>query len=122
MPANGRGLQRAFLAAGLLLAVAFVARRQHLPPAQLMPLALALLVPCTFAARELLIGAGRSRRPGRGAPGQEHGERDRDGRAPAHALKLDPQPQVVVAFGLLNTKPRPMISSLKSIVVPLRYR
>ena len=40
----------------------------------------------------------------------------------AQALKLDPQPQVVVAFGLLNTKPRPMISSLKSIVVPFRYR
>jgi hypothetical protein len=36
------------------------------------------------------------------------------------ALKLDPQPQVLVALGLLNTNPRPMISSLKSIVVPFR--
>lgn len=37
-----------------------------------------------------------------------------------HALKDDPQPQVALAFGLLNTKPRPMISSLKSTSVPLR--
>ena len=29
-----------------------------------------------------------------------------------HALKLEPQPQVDVEFGLLNTKPEPMISSL----------
>ena len=29
-----------------------------------------------------------------------------------HALKLLPQPQVEVEFGLLNTKPEPMISSL----------
>lgn len=36
------------------------------------------------------------------------------------AEKLDPQPQELVAFGLLKTKPRPMISSLKSITVPLR--
>ncbi len=28
------------------------------------------------------------------------------------ALKLEPQPQLEVAFGLLNTKPEPMISSL----------
>ncbi len=40
--------------------------------------------------------------------------------ASAYALKLDPQPQLVVALGLLNTNPRPMISFLKSIVVPLR--
>ena len=50
-----------------------------------------------------------------------------DGRASARrhrgqALKLEPQPQVVEAFGLLKTNPRPMISSLKSMVVPLRYR
>ena len=45
-----------------------------------------------------------------------------DDRRRDQALKLEPQPQVVVAFGLLNTKPRPMISSLKSMVVPLRYR
>ena len=29
-----------------------------------------------------------------------------------YALKLEPQPQVEVEFGLLNTKPEPMISSL----------
>ncbi|MEY5031707.1 MAG: hypothetical protein RL354_738 [Planctomycetota bacterium] len=29
-----------------------------------------------------------------------------------HALKLEPQPQVEVEFGLLKTKPEPMISSL----------
>ena len=29
-----------------------------------------------------------------------------------HALKLLPQPQVEVEFGLLNTNPEPMISSL----------
>lgn len=33
------------------------------------------------------------------------------------ALKELPQPQELVAFGLLKTKPRPMISSLKSMVV-----
>lgn len=38
------------------------------------------------------------------------------------ALKLEPQPQVVVALGLLNTNPRPISSSLKSIDVPERYR
>ncbi len=38
----------------------------------------------------------------------------------AYALNELPQPQDDVAFGVLNTKPRPMISSLKSIVVPLR--
>ena len=36
------------------------------------------------------------------------------------ALKLLPQPQVEVELGLLKTKPRPINSSLKSIVVPLR--
>ena len=30
----------------------------------------------------------------------------------AYALKLEPQPQVEVEFGLLNTNPEPMISSL----------
>lgn len=39
-----------------------------------------------------------------------------------YAEKLDPHPQELVALGLLNTNPRPMISSLKSMVVPLRYR
>ena len=38
----------------------------------------------------------------------------------AQTAKLDPQPQVLDALGLLKTNPRPMISSLKSIVVPLR--
>ena len=37
-----------------------------------------------------------------------------------YALKELPQPQLLVALGLLKTKPRPMTSSLKSIVVPLR--
>lgn len=41
-------------------------------------------------------------------------------RALVQAEKLDPQPQVVVALGLLKTNPRPMSSSLKSIDVPLR--
>ena len=36
------------------------------------------------------------------------------------AEKLEPHPQELVALGLLKTNPRPMISSLKSIVVPLR--
>ncbi len=36
------------------------------------------------------------------------------------ALKELPQPQVLVALGLLKMNPRPMISSLKSTVVPLR--
>lgn len=39
-----------------------------------------------------------------------------------YALKLLPQPQLLVALGLLNTNPRPMTSSLKSMLVPLRYR
>jgi len=40
--------------------------------------------------------------------------------SPHYAEKLEPQPQLLVAFGLLKTKPRPMSSSLKSIEVPLR--
>jgi len=36
------------------------------------------------------------------------------------ALKLEPQPQEEVALGFWKTNPRPMISSLKSIMVPLR--
>ena len=38
----------------------------------------------------------------------------------AYAEKLEPQPQVDVALGLLKTKPRPMTSSLKSTVTPVR--
>ena len=78
-------------------------------------------------------GHGRSGRGGTLGTLAHHGTNDNAGRPSgtarvkvrgrrAQALKLDPQPQVVVAFGLLNTKPRPMISSLKSIVVPFRYR
>lgn len=36
------------------------------------------------------------------------------------AEKLEPQPQLLVAFGLVNVNPRPMSSSLKSTVVPSR--
>jgi hypothetical protein len=36
------------------------------------------------------------------------------------AEKLDPQPQELVALGFWKTNPRPMISSLKSIWVPLK--
>jgi len=36
------------------------------------------------------------------------------------ALKLDPHPHDVEALGFTKTNPRPMTSSLKSIVVPLR--
>ena len=43
----------------------------------------------------------------------------RDSRS-TQALKLEPQPQLLVALGLLKTKPRPMISSLKSTTVPSR--
>ena len=38
----------------------------------------------------------------------------------AHAEKLLPQPHEAVALGLLNAKPLPITSSLKSMVVPLR--
>lgn len=34
--------------------------------------------------------------------------------------KLDPQPQVFVAFGLLNVKPRPFRPSVKSTSQPIR--
>ena len=37
------------------------------------------------------------------------------------AEKLDPHPHELVAFGFWKTNPRPMISSLKSIMVPFRY-
>ena len=38
------------------------------------------------------------------------------------ALKLLPQPQVLVALGLLKTNPFSMSVCLKSIVTPFRYR
>ena len=50
------------------------------------------------------------------------GARPPGSRLRAQALKELPQPHELVALGLLKTKPRPMTSSLKSIVVPLRYR
>lgn len=37
-----------------------------------------------------------------------------------YALNEEPQPQVDVALGFLNTNPRPITSSLKSISVPSR--
>ena len=37
-----------------------------------------------------------------------------------YAWKLLPHPQVLVALGFLNTNPRAITSSLKSISVPLR--
>ena len=37
-----------------------------------------------------------------------------------YALKLDPQPQELVALGFLKTNPRPITSSRKSISVPSR--
>ena len=54
------------------------------------------------------------------------GRQPRGGRAVKtsrdQAEKLAPQPQERVALGLLKTNPRPMSSSLKSTVVPFRYR
>src|SRR5262245_4268418 len=38
-----------------------------------------------------------------------------DSYASTYAEKLEPHPQVLVAFGFLKTNPRPMTSSLKSI-------
>lgn len=63
VPEGGRGLQRALLAGALLVAGLVLARQQSLDSRQLLPLAIALLLPCAFAARELHLAAGRSRRP-----------------------------------------------------------
>jgi hypothetical protein len=38
----------------------------------------------------------------------------------AQTAKLEPQPQLLVALGLLKTNPRPISSSLKSTVTPDR--
>src|SRR6185436_4699441 len=38
-----------------------------------------------------------------------------------YAWKLEPHPQVLVAFGFLNTNPRPITSSRKSISAFSRY-
>lgn len=46
--------------------------------------------------------------------------RNSDRRDRAQTEKLEPQPQDEVALGLWKTNPRPMISSLKSMVTPLR--
>lgn len=54
------------------------------------------------------------------SPLREGGWGDIRRRAPGQAEKLLPQPQVWVALGLLKTNPRPITSSLKSSVTPLR--
>ena len=46
----------------------------------------------------------------------------RHGILPGQVEKLDPQPQVLLAFGLLNTKPFPFSPPEKSSSVPLRYK
>ncbi len=63
VPEGGRGLQGALLVAALLVAVLSLVREQALGTRELLPLALALLLPCAFAARELRLWAGRVRRP-----------------------------------------------------------
>lgn len=63
--------------------------------------------------------ATRPSNPTPGDPGEADNATADPGRS-AYAEKLDPHPQELVAFGLLNTNPRPMISSLKSTTVPLR--
>lgn len=63
LPEGGRGLQRTLALAGLLVAGAFVVQHQFIGGRQLMPLCLALVVPCAFAARELLLAALQSARP-----------------------------------------------------------
>lgn len=61
------------------------------------------------------------------APSHENGPREGGRRGVecgwvrgGQAEKEEPQPQLEVALGFLKTKPRDMISSLKSTVVPLR--
>jgi len=63
LPEGGRGLQRSLAMAGLVIAGGFVAAQQFVGGRQLMPLCLALVVPCAFAARELLLAALQSPRP-----------------------------------------------------------
>lgn len=63
LPEGGRGLQRSLALAGLVVAGAFVTEKQFVGGRQLMPLCLALAVPCAFAARELLLAALQSARP-----------------------------------------------------------
>lgn len=63
VPEAGRGLQGALLLAALVVAGLSLASEQSVGALELIPLALVLLLPCAFAARELQIAAGRSRRP-----------------------------------------------------------
>ena len=63
LPEGGRGLQRSLVLGGLVVAGAFLAAQQFVGGRQLMPLCLALVVPCAFAARELLLAALQSPRP-----------------------------------------------------------
>lgn len=63
LPEGGRGLQRSLALAGLVVAGAFLAAQHFVDGRQLMPLCLALVVPCAFAARELLLAALQSPRP-----------------------------------------------------------
>lgn len=63
LPESGRGLQRTLALGGAIMAAAFLAGRQFVGARQLMPLCLALIIPCAFAARELLISAAHSTKP-----------------------------------------------------------
>ena len=63
LPEGGRGVQRTLALAALVVASAFVAERHFIGGRQLMPLCLALVLPCAFAARELLLAAMQSARP-----------------------------------------------------------
>ena len=57
---------------------------------------------------------------GQRQPGKHSGPGGGPVPRPNQAEKLDPHPQELVALGFPKTNPRPMISSLKSIVVPFR--
>jgi len=61
LPDPARGLHRCFLGCALLVVTGAVARSQHVAPAEMLPLCLAALIPCVFAARELVTRAMRSR-------------------------------------------------------------
>lgn len=63
VPESGHGLQGALLLGALVVAGLSLARDQSVGTRELLPLAIALLLPCAFAARELQLAAGRARRP-----------------------------------------------------------
>jgi hypothetical protein len=68
-----------------------------------------------------LIEAGQLEAPTKNAPKKGVGEVELGtGLGAVQAEKLLPQPQVPEALGLSKTNPRPMISSRKLIVTPLR--